>query len=103
MRSIPEIPSRAPVRAGILPPFLYPFQQFQAEFPVGFVEQSDLLRGNGLFEPLEIIAFEAEKFRLHIEAAGDKGLGFLVGQVMKRSHGRADPKAVNELLRRALS
>ncbi len=29
-------------------------------------------------------------------------LGFLVGQVMKRSGGRAEPKAVQELLRRAL-
>ena len=29
-------------------------------------------------------------------------LGFLVGQVMKRSGGRAEPKAVQQLLRRAL-
>jgi len=29
-------------------------------------------------------------------------LGFLVGQVMKRSGGRAEPKAVQRLLRQAL-
>ncbi len=40
-----------------------------------------------------------EQFR-----AGKQGvLGFLVGQVMKRSGGAADPRAVNELLRERLS
>jgi len=29
-------------------------------------------------------------------------LGFLVGQVMKRSAGRAEPKSVQQLLRQAL-
>ena len=29
-------------------------------------------------------------------------LGFLVGQVMKETKGKADPKAVNELLREKL-
>lgn len=32
-----------------------------------------------------------------------KMLGFFVGQVMKLSHGQANPKAVNELIRKALS
>jgi Asp-tRNA(Asn)/Glu-tRNA(Gln) amidotransferase B subunit len=32
-----------------------------------------------------------------------KLLGFFVGQVMKRSAGRADPRRVNELLREALN
>jgi aspartyl-tRNA(Asn)/glutamyl-tRNA(Gln) amidotransferase subunit B len=31
-----------------------------------------------------------------------KLLGFFVGQVMKRSAGKADPRRVNELLRKAL-
>ncbi len=40
-----------------------------------------------------------EQFR-----AGKEGiLGFLVGQVMKRSGGSANPKVVNELLRERLS
>lgn len=33
----------------------------------------------------------------------DKAFGFLVGQLMKKSKGKADPKVVNELLREALS
>ncbi len=33
----------------------------------------------------------------------DKALGFLVGQVMKESKGRANPKLVNELLRKQLA
>ncbi len=36
-------------------------------------------------------------------AGKQKVLGFLVGQVMKEMHGRADPKAVNEILRKLLS
>ncbi|MEO2005091.1 MAG: Asp-tRNA(Asn)/Glu-tRNA(Gln) amidotransferase GatCAB subunit B, partial [Candidatus Poribacteria bacterium] len=32
-----------------------------------------------------------------------KALGFLVGQVMKLSRGKANPRMVNELLRKALS
>jgi aspartyl-tRNA(Asn)/glutamyl-tRNA(Gln) amidotransferase subunit B len=40
-----------------------------------------------------------EQFR-----GGKEGiLGFLVGQVMKKSGGSANPKAVNELLRRRLA
>jgi len=33
----------------------------------------------------------------------EKAIGFLVGQVMRETGGRADPKAVNEMLRQALS
>ena len=36
------------------------------------------------------------------QAGKEKALGFLVGQVMRELKGRADPKLVNELLRRAL-
>jgi aspartyl-tRNA(Asn)/glutamyl-tRNA(Gln) amidotransferase subunit B len=37
-------------------------------------------------------------------AAGEqKVVGFLVGQVMRASQGKADPKLVNELLRQKLS
>jgi aspartyl-tRNA(Asn)/glutamyl-tRNA(Gln) amidotransferase subunit B len=41
---------------------------------------------------------EVERFR----GGEAKLLGFLVGQVMKRSGGKADPRRVNELLRKAL-
>ena len=42
---------------------------------------------------------QAEQYR----AGKTKVLGFLVGQVMKASRGKANPKQVNELLRRALA
>ncbi len=41
---------------------------------------------------------QVEQFR----AGKDKVLGFLVGQVMKATQGKANPKQVNELLREAL-
>jgi Asp-tRNA(Asn)/Glu-tRNA(Gln) amidotransferase B subunit len=35
---------------------------------------------------------------------GKEGLlGFFVGQVMKETHGKADPRVVNDLLRQKLS
>jgi len=43
-------------------------------------------------------AAEAERFR----AGEEKLLGFFVGQVMKLTRGKANPQAVNELLRRRL-
>jgi aspartyl-tRNA(Asn)/glutamyl-tRNA(Gln) amidotransferase subunit B len=36
-------------------------------------------------------------------AGEHKAIGFLVGQVMRETGGRADPKAVNDMLREALS
>jgi aspartyl-tRNA(Asn)/glutamyl-tRNA(Gln) amidotransferase subunit B len=37
-----------------------------------------------------------------VRAGEDKGLNFLMGQVMKRTQGKADPKAVREILARKL-
>ncbi len=38
-----------------------------------------------------------------VRAGKDRAVGFLVGQVMKLTKGRANPKMVNELLRQRLS
>ena len=38
-----------------------------------------------------------------IRAGKDRALGFLVGQVMKKTRGRANPQAVNKLLRERLA
>jgi len=38
-----------------------------------------------------------------VRAGKDKALGFLVGQVMKMTKGRANPQAVNRLLRERLA
>ncbi|MGE5585084.1 MAG: Asp-tRNA(Asn)/Glu-tRNA(Gln) amidotransferase GatCAB subunit B, partial [Bacillota bacterium] len=37
-----------------------------------------------------------------VRAGKDRALGFLVGQVMKKTRGRANPQAVNRLLRERL-
>lgn len=37
------------------------------------------------------------------QAGKDRALGFLVGQVMKQTHGRANPELVNKLLRQRLA
>jgi aspartyl-tRNA(Asn)/glutamyl-tRNA(Gln) amidotransferase subunit B len=42
---------------------------------------------------------QVEQFR----AGKEKVLGFFVGQVMKATQGKANPKQVNELLRKALA
>jgi aspartyl-tRNA(Asn)/glutamyl-tRNA(Gln) amidotransferase subunit B len=41
---------------------------------------------------------QVEKFK----AGNDKLIGWFVGQVMKETQGKANPKLVNELLRKAL-
>ncbi len=55
-------------------------------------------------EPLidEILAANADKVEQY-KAGKEKLFGFFVGQVMKASQGKADPKLVNELLRKKLS
>ena len=47
----------------------------------------------------QVIADNPEQIE-QLKAGKTKVLGFLVGQVMKRSGGKADPKQVNELLRK---
>ncbi len=55
-------------------------------------------------EPIidEILAANADKVEQY-KAGKEKLFGFFVGQVMKASRGKADPKLVNELLRKKLS
>ncbi|HSG64076.1 MAG TPA: Asp-tRNA(Asn)/Glu-tRNA(Gln) amidotransferase subunit GatB, partial [Gammaproteobacteria bacterium] len=50
----------------------------------------------------DVLARHAEQAR-QFQAGNEKVLGFLVGQVMKASQGKANPQQVNEVLRRLLS
>jgi aspartyl-tRNA(Asn)/glutamyl-tRNA(Gln) amidotransferase subunit B len=53
----------------------------------------------------EVIAANAaqvENYRSADPAKQPKMLGFFVGQIMKKSQGKANPKQVNELLRKKL-
>ena len=45
---------------------------------------------------------ETQKAQADFKAGEEKVIGFLVGQVMKESHGKANPSAVQEILRRKL-
>ena len=46
---------------------------------------------------------ETQKAQADFKAGEEKVIGFLVGQVMKESHGKANPSAVQEILRKKLS
>ena len=46
---------------------------------------------------------ETQKAQEDFRAGSEKVLGFLVGQVMKESHGKANPSAVQEILRKKLA
>ena len=69
---------------------------------LGVVQENDL-------ETLEKIVDEVlkkpetQKAQEDFKAGSEKVLGFLVGQVMKESKGKANPSAVQEILRRKLS
>lgn len=45
---------------------------------------------------------ETQKAKADFRAGEEKVIGFLVGQVMKESHGKANPSAVQEILRKKL-
>lgn len=45
---------------------------------------------------------ETQKAQAEYKAGSEKVLGFLVGQVMKESHGKANPSAVQEILKKKL-
>ena len=80
----------------------------QAAGREGFV--ADEYIGNGAFadaselEPLIDRILAANESQVAAYRAGKEGLlGFFVGQVMKETQGKADPRAVNELLRAKLT
>jgi len=73
--------------------------------PALYVEENSLgmVSDAGLLESAikEVIA-ENEKSVGEYRGGSQKVFGFLVGQVMKKTAGKADPKSVNELLRKML-
>jgi len=74
--------------------------------PAAIVEREGLAQTNdpAAIEPLvdEVLAAN-EKTVAEYKAGKGNVLGFLVGQVMKSSRGKADPAVVNELVRKKLS
>ncbi len=76
------------------------------EDPSKIVEEKGLkqVTDTGAIEGIidEVLADEADKVAEY-KAGKDKLFGFFVGQVMRRSQGKANPQAVNELLKKKLS
>ncbi len=69
---------------------------------LGLIQENDL----GALEAIvnTVLAKpETAKAQADFKAGEEKVLGFLVGQVMKESHGKANPSAVQEILRKKLS
>ncbi|MGB8004576.1 MAG: Asp-tRNA(Asn)/Glu-tRNA(Gln) amidotransferase subunit GatB [Gaiellaceae bacterium] len=74
--------------------------EFRAETYLG----DTLVADTAELEPLVDRILEASPGQVATYKAGKEGvLGFFVGQVMKETQGKADPKVVNELLRRKLA
>ena len=74
--------------------------------PDAYVKENSLamVSDTGLIDAAvrEVLA-ENEKTVEEYRAGSEKVLGFLVGQVMKKTQGKADPRAVNEVLIESLS
>ncbi len=69
---------------------------------LGLIQENDL----GALEQIvdKVLAKpETAKAQADFKAGEEKVLGFLVGQVMKESHGKANPSAVQEILRKKLN
>jgi aspartyl-tRNA(Asn)/glutamyl-tRNA(Gln) amidotransferase subunit B len=74
--------------------------EFKAETYLG----DELVTDTSELEPLVDRILAASPGQVAAYKAGKAGLlGYFVGQVMKETQGKADPKAVNELLRQKLS
>ncbi|MBR3131826.1 Asp-tRNA(Asn)/Glu-tRNA(Gln) amidotransferase subunit GatB [Candidatus Saccharibacteria bacterium] len=69
---------------------------------LGLIQENDL----GALEAIVDVVLakpETKKAQEDFKAGQEKVIGFLVGQVMKESHGKANPSAVQEILRKKLS
>ena len=68
---------------------------------LGVVQENDL----GALEAIVDVVLakpETAKAQADFKAGEEKVIGFLVGQVMKESHGKANPSAVQDILRAKL-
>ena len=68
---------------------------------LGVVQENDLGALEAIVDAV-LAKPETKKAQEDFKAGSEKVLGFLVGQVMKESHGKANPSAVQEILRKKL-
>ena len=69
---------------------------------LGVVQENDLGALEAIVDTV-LAKPETAKAQEDFKAGQEKVIGFLVGQVMKESHGKANPSAVQEILRKKLS
>ena len=69
---------------------------------LGVVQENDLGALEAIVDTV-LAKPETAKAQEDFRAGSEKVLGFLVGQVMKESHGKANPSVVQEILRKKLS
>ena len=69
---------------------------------LGVIQENDLGALEAIVDTV-LAKPETAKAQADFRAGEEKVLGFLVGQVMKESHGKANPSAVQEILRKKLA
>ena len=69
---------------------------------LGLIQENDLGALEKIVETV-LAKPETKKAQEDFKAGQEKVLGFLVGQVMKESHGKANPSVVSEILRHKLT
>ena len=68
---------------------------------LGLIQENDLAALEAIVDTV-LAKPETQKAQDDFRAGEEKVIGFLVGQVMKESHGNANPSAVQEILRKKL-
>ena len=69
---------------------------------LGLVQENDLGALQKIVDAV-LAKPETQKAQEDFKGGQEKVIGFLVGQVMKESHGKANPAAVQEILRKTLT
>ena len=69
---------------------------------LGLIQENDLGALEAIVDAV-LAKPETKKAQADFRAGEEKVIGFLVGQVMKESHGKANPSAVQEILRKKLA
>ena len=68
---------------------------------LGLIQENDLSALEAIVEAV-LAKPETQKAQADFKAGEEKVIGFLVGQVMKESHGKANPSSVQQILREKL-
>ena len=69
---------------------------------LGLIQENDLGALEAIVDAV-LAKPETKKAQADFRAGEEKVIGFLVGQIMKESHGKANPSAVQEILRKKLA